>query len=203
MSIEPRAEPGEDCLSGRVPHSSNALVLAPHLREGDVGACVDLLTVAEPTDEKVLTVTCSETAADKAGRWDERVGTDPDEFAVIEVGDGGATDDADSPTVRTVSDPGDLAALGLAVDEQLAAWAGTTDHVVVCFQSLTTLVEHVDLPELFRFLHVLLGRLDAADATAHCHLDPGAVDEAQLNSLKPLFDAVVRVDGGSVRIEDA
>lgn len=46
----------------------------------------------------------------------------------------------------------------------------------------------------FRFLHLLTRRLSLAGAIAHFHLDPETCDEKTIETLRPLFDAVLEVD---------
>ena len=204
MSVEPRAEPVEGSLSRRVSVPSNTLVLLPHLHAHDVGACVDLLTVTDSADQNVLTVTFEETAADKARRWNETLDSSPNEFAVVDVSPADVSETATTttenggetavPTVHTVSDETDLASLGQAISRQLSNWEATDAQTVVCFQSLTPLVEAVEPRRLFRFLHILNRRLETATAVSHFHLDPGAIDEQTIYTLVPLFDTVVDHD---------
>jgi hypothetical protein len=220
MHLEPHSGPVGEDASRSVPIPANALVLLPHLHDDDVNTCLDLLTVAPPSDENVLLVSFEETAADKSRRWTDGIGTRPSEFAVIDVGHGSsgehrpgpapggaaAATPADvresdvSPTTYRISDPRDLTSLAAAISRQLSRWADSAPRTVVCIQSLTALSEHVGLRRLFRFVHVLGRRLTAADAVSHFHLDPRAVEERTLYTLLPLFDTVVeRDDGGTVR----
>jgi hypothetical protein len=106
------------------------------------------------------------------------------------------------PTVHEVSDPGDLASLGEAIGEQLSRWADRDARPVVCFQSLTALLDRVDLRRLFRFLYTLGHRLKAAGAVSHFHLDP-AVDDRTIHTLLPVFDTVVWRDGSELRVTDS
>jgi hypothetical protein len=110
-------------------------------------------------------------------------------------------DDGPSPRITTVSSPGDLTGLGIEISEQLEAWADDGNQTVVCFHTLTTLFQYVDLEPAFQFLHVLTSRVRIADARAHYHVDPAAHDERELNTMRTLFDAVVAPsdDGWTVR----
>lgn len=214
MSAEPRAEPGQGSISRTVSTPSNTLVLLPHLHDHDVDVCLDLLTVAEPDDENVLAVSFEETATAKSRRWSEGIGTPPSELAVVEVSPSDSTESAESisdrgseagapPTTRHVSEADGLASLAETISEQLAKWKASNTQTVVCFQSLTPLLEQNDLRQVFRFLHLLLRRLESVDAVAHFHLDPDAVDEQALYTLLPLFDTVIEHnEDGSIRVTD-
>lgn len=204
MSVEPRAGPVEGSLSRRVSVPSNTLVLLPHLHDHDTGSCEDLLSITDSADENVLAITFEETAADKARRWDERFDSPPNKFAVVDVPFADpsdsvttTTDNQDKPadpTIHTVSDATDLVSLGQTISRQLSDWEFTNGQTVVCFQSLTPLIDAVELRQLFRFLHVLCHRLKTAGAVSHFHLDPEAIDERTIYTLIPIFDAVVAHD---------
>lgn len=75
-----------------------------------------------------------------------------------------------------------------------------TTQLVGYVDSLTTLLQHVDLRRSFRFLQAMTTRLAEPDATVHYHLDPAAHDAKTINTLKQLFDAVVEVDHRSVTV---
>jgi len=96
--------------------------------------------------------------------------------------------------VDAVLDPADLTTLGIRISEQLSEWGSTDEQPVVCFHSLTELLEATDLNRAFRFLHLLTRRLSLAGAIAHFHLDPETCDEKTIETLRPLFDAVLEVD---------
>jgi hypothetical protein len=62
---------------------------------------------------------------------------------------------------------------------------------VVCFDSLTAMLQYVDVETAYEFLHAITGQLYAADARAHFHIDPTAHDRTTVDSIASLFDAVV------------
>ncbi len=72
-------------------------------------------------------------------------------------------------------------------------WAKNQNQTVICFHSLTALIQYADLQRVFRFLHVLTARIDLIDAVAHFHMDPGAHDAQTRNTLVQLFDAVINI----------
>ncbi|WP_232686964.1 DUF7504 family protein [Halobacterium zhouii] len=95
--------------------------------------------------------------------------------------------------VRTVSSPGDLTGLGIAVSECLDALPEDTTPGV-CLDSLTTLLQYVDESRAFRFLQVLVNRVRAAGGSIHCHVNPDAHDEQVCGSFDSLFDGAITVD---------
>jgi hypothetical protein len=84
--------------------------------------------------------------------------------------------------------------LGITVSEYLSKHGGT--NTMVSFDSLTSLLQYVELQRAFRFLHVLANRVKTAGAVAHFHMDPGAHDEQAMATLSSLFDAVAEFDDG-------
>lgn len=180
------------------------LLLAPANSPVGEECCVDLLTVAAPERENLLVVT--------TGSVDDRVdavcrrtgGRLPRRTAVVSVGGstrsaagadvGGGPLLGTDVVVETVANPGDLTGIGMRVSEHLGAWTDDDARTVVCVDSLDALLQHADLSRLFRFLHVLTGRLRTTGAVAHCHLDPTAHDAQTVDTLLQLFDAAVEVD---------
>jgi hypothetical protein len=122
----------------------------------------------------------------------ERAGADEVDVEVLAVGGVGADGSAghDDAAVRQVSTPGDLTRLGVEIDQFLSERAAP---VSVCFDSLTSLLQYVDLDTAYEFLHVVTGQVRAADARAHFHVDPGAHDDADIAAVTSLFDASVSV----------
>ena len=64
------------------------------------------------------------------------------------------------------------------------------------FESLNTLLAHIELKRVFRFLHVLVNRVKSTGATAHYHLDPSAHEDSTVATLTSLFDTVVAHEEG-------
>jgi len=97
--------------------------------------------------------------------------------------------------VRVESDQ--LSALGIAIAREIDALEAADGELSpsklrVCFDSLVPLSASFDDAALFRFLHVLIGRIRAASAMAHFHF-PVAYDSTHVRTLAPLFDAVVEL----------
>lgn len=93
----------------------------------------------------------------------------------------------------TVSDPGNLTAIGLAVERCLSTRAAA-DRVDVCFDSLTTLLYYVEIRQPFRFLHALLPTIHDGGGVAHFHVDPAAHDGRARAVVRSLFDAAFEDD---------
>ena len=207
MGITVRGSGGM-ALSEHIGTASSVLLLSSPMDHQADEACTDLLTVTDPLDEDVLSITLVHSPDDRLDRWQAHVGALPAKVGIISVG--GTVRSAtsvqgesshqpvdDSLSIQTVSTPGNLTDLGIKITEYLSAWESDGNQIVACFHTLTTLAQYTDMKTIFRFVHVLVEKLQRVDAIAHFHMDPAAHDERELNMLKSVFDAVVeRTDNG-------
>jgi hypothetical protein len=69
----------------------------------------------------------------------------------------------DGPTRRYVADPGDLTGIGIATTELLRAAADRGATPWLGIHSLSTMTMYATVDRVFRFLHVLSGRVRALD----------------------------------------
>lgn len=175
-------------LREAVGDATAALVCASSM--GSEESCLDLLSTTAP-ETTVLWVTYSRSPSDCVERF--RATGAPGSLSVIAVGDM-STDvpDGDDVTVKSVSTPDDLTGLGITLSQALS----THDDAVVCFDSLTVLLQYVDTETAYEFLNALTGHLYAADARAHFHLDPAAHDSRTVDALASLFDAIAEPEDG-------
>lgn len=195
--------------------SNNVLLLAAALGESDGEACSGLLSTVPPDRADVLCVTFNQTPDARLEQWRTSGGpTAPANLGFVVVGEGvrsaaaapppsdDATGDDLGPTVVSVSSPADLTGIGIKLGDFFADWEDDGNQLFLCFHTLTTFLQYADLRTVYRFVHVLTGRVRSAGGVAHYHLDPTAHDERTVNSLAGLFDAVVeRGDGGSWRVK--
>jgi len=176
-------------LPGAVGDAAATLVCTSSMGSGN--GCEELLGGAtEETDVLWVTYTCS--PADCIERWRAAGGTGS--LSVIAVGDMPTDTVSDEPdvTVQSVSTPDDLTGLGIILSQALSE----TDQPVVCFDSLSVLLQYVDHETAYEFLNAVTGHLHAADASAHFHLDTSAHDTQTVDALASLFDAIAeRRDG--------
>ncbi|KAB1193245.1 hypothetical protein GJR96_07215 [Haloferax sp. MBLA0076] len=104
--------------------------------------------------------------------------------------------------VMNVASPRDLRRIGILTTKVLSKWNDAGVPISICFHSLSNLLDAVgDTQRVFRFLHILHGRIRAAGGRAHFHLDPTRHDEQTVRTFYSLFDAVVEFDAdGSVTL---
>lgn len=184
-----------------VDDGGNMLLMSPEGDDSDRAACIDLLTLVDPGRSNLLVVTYRDTPDEWYRRWTKNIGEQPQEIGMVSVGEATRSTAAGMPVARgnglpsdspVVSVPAtDLTELGIAVNRYIAEWGDNRYRTVLCFDSLSAMLQWTDLETAFRFLHVLTSRLDSVDAIAHFHCDPTVHDETVLRTLSQLFDQII------------
>jgi hypothetical protein len=180
---------------------ANVLCRAPSMSRGATEVCP---TVGSPEEMNLLLVSLSGDPDRRLDAW-RRHGGIPRKVAVLSVeqargaaaADGTAsTAGPDGSTVSTtaVSEVSDLTGIGIKVNQCLSAWEDDDVPTVVCFDSVTTLLQYVDTRRAFRFLHVLSRRVRSVGGLGHYHVDPGAHDDQTLATVEGVFSDVYRYD---------
>lgn len=173
--------------------TTNILLEEPPLGEGrDV--CTSLL-VDGVSSPNVLFVSFTRGASDCVAQLD---GKNVGKISVITVGDTSAAVDDDAVVTENVSTPSDLTGLGISIGKILSNW---DEPVLVCFDSLTSMLQYVDIQTAYEFLHAITGQIHAASARAHFHIDPSAHDPKDVAGISSLFDARVTLDGDGQEIQ--
>ncbi len=186
-----------DAESGRhLGDASNILLLGASAESRVGDACVDLLAGPTPGQTGVLAVVYGLSPDEFVAHWSARADSPPERGGIVTVGETGTGIGESVWTTHAVANPADLSTVGIELSDVLstlnAPGAGDT---AVCFDSVTALLDHTDLQQAFRFLHVVTSRVETAGAVGHYHVDPGAHDRQTIATLERLFDAVVAVDG--------
>lgn len=174
---------------------TNILCLTPSL--GGRGQCLEALLPSTPAITNALTITYTRSTEQVISEWRDRVADLPACFGVIDIG-GTARSQAASPAVAesysvATESPRDLTGLGITVSQYLEEWSGNGNQTVVCFDSLTALLQYASVDRVFRFLHVFTRRVQVVDAVAHYHLDPDAHATEDMAALKSLFDEQIEL----------
>lgn len=181
--------------------ASNVLLVAPEVREPMEDVFARLLESLEAAPGRVLGVTTAKPPEDFLNPWRRALEDDPVSFSFVSTagvarsaagaepgGDRRSTPGAD---VVRLPEPRPLPVLYRSIAEDLEGADGET---VVCFHSLTHLLEYVDVETAFRFLHVLLERVRDAGARGFFHIDGDIHEETTVLELTTLFDAVAEFD---------
>ncbi|NHN46402.1 hypothetical protein G9464_02140 [Halostella sp. JP-L12] len=183
--------------------ASSILFLTPSLGDATNDTCIRLLDPTEPAATNVLFVTFTGSPRDRLEAWIDRAGGRPATAHVVTAGETAGRSDGDGPapdSVERVGTPSDLTGISIRVSEVLSEWSDTDANSVVCFDSITALLQYVDVETAYEFLHVLTGRLYAFGAKGHFHLDPGAHPDMTVARIQTLFDAMVEADGDDLAV---
>jgi KaiC/GvpD/RAD55 family RecA-like ATPase len=147
-------------------------------------------------DGTILYATARDADGVRAALGNRLNGTDADVGVVDCVPSDGAA--VGHTLTRHVSSPADFTAAGVAVSELLEEFGETHGQIRVGVDSVSDLLKHADVKTVFRFLHVLTGRIGAADAVGFATLDVDEHDGQTVTTVRQLFDGLVevRTDGG-------
>ncbi|MFW5973816.1 MAG: DUF7504 family protein [Natrialbaceae archaeon] len=169
-------------IHSRLDGATNVLLEEPPIGAGRE-TCTSLLVdgAAEPN---VVFVTFTRQARECVDQLD---GVAVGKIGVITVGNSPSLDD-ESVTTESVSTPSDLTGLGIGVGRFLSEF---DTPLLICFDSLTAMLQYVDVETAYEFLHAITGQVHAAGARAHFHIDPSAHDDHDVAALTSLFDARV------------
>lgn len=173
-------------LSGDV---SNVTMVAPTW-DGAMGAWIPSL---EP-DTRTLVVSYVRPAEDYLTAYRERTGREPASFVVVEARTDGTDSAPEGVDVRTES-PDRLTGIGIQVNETLTRWRDSDAPVAVYFDSITALLQYVELDVAYRFLHPFTGQVRQAGARGFYRMSEDAHDAVTVSTLEQLFDGFLQVDG--------
>ncbi|MFT4882959.1 MAG: hypothetical protein ACI8U4_000456 [Natronomonas sp.] len=196
-------EPADAVSEAGLDGVSNMLVLSPTMDEAARAAYYERLLPDAIGSTDVLAIDYRQTPDQWMEEWKRRVGERPRRCTIVSVdeatrsvsGKSNETTQRGPNTVTCLKSPTDLTGLGITISEYLADEGG--EQTIVTFDSLTVLLQYVDLQRAFRFLHVLSNRVKTVDATAYYHMDPGAHDDKDVATLTSLFDATAEFEDGS------
>lgn len=175
----------------------NVLLLSPPSREQEFDHCVELLTPADPAHLNVWSLGFTLPADERLQGWEARAGTYPSDFRIVSgqpLAPGETVDrEGADLTARfaSVDDPKNLTRLGVELTRSLEVWEGDDNQTVVCFHSITTLLQHVSTERAYRFLYSFTNAVREFGAIAHYHVNPRVLDEQEMELFSTLFDAVV------------
>ncbi len=102
--------------------------------------------------------------------------------------------------VAYVSTPSDLTGIGIATSGFMREFYHTAGDAFVGLNSLSTLLMYANLQRVFRFNHVLTGRIEASNFRGVFTLDTTHHTEA-ITTLQGLFDALIQVRSGDTGLK--
>jgi KaiC/GvpD/RAD55 family RecA-like ATPase len=195
-------------LDAEVDTGSNLLVTGPPLT-GKRALAIDVLADGVGDGNGAIIVTTKDGADRVLEEFATRIDYEGRPVAVVDTvtRQQGVGDVHDSDRIKYTSSPVDMTGIGIKLSEFLQAFYQDRNirRNRIAVHSLSTLLMYSDLQTVFRFLHVFTGRVQSVDGLGLFAIDDSAHDEQTMNTLKQLFDGIVRTreDGPpEIRVAD-
>ena len=143
--------------------TGNVLVMAPAMSDGKTEACYELLTGVDPAATDLLRVVSHRSPERLVEEWESQVGTQPANTVIVGVDDrvqsgtlGNDGPRVDEGNLRVLAaNPNDLTGLGMELNNALEALSGTDNRPFVCFDSVTALLQFVDVENAYQFSKIM------------------------------------------------
>ncbi|WP_436923238.1 DUF7504 family protein [Halosimplex amylolyticum] len=181
--------------------ATTVLLLAPDVQSRPIDACVRAFQRVDERVDRAAAVTITKSASEWLSLWDRSPVSTTTPVTCVDVDEAtrsaaSRSEDTAGATVRRVSDPGDLEALGRQVSDVLQQADEAGDDVGVAVHSLSGILRHVEESTAFKFVYTLGEVTRRVDGVAFFHLDPDVHEPATVETFRILCDAVVQFDGG-------
>ncbi len=130
---------------------------------------------------------------------------DTDKFGVVDsVSQSVGSDVEESEMVKHTSSPSDVTGIGIKISDLVERFQEReVENTRLYMDSISTLLMYSDLQTVFRFLHVLTGRVRSIGGFGLYTMDPDMHDDKEYSTLVQLFDGTVELrdeDGLQVRL---
>ena len=178
-----------------LPAGTSVMVIGPPM-SGKESLLNSIVAEGLASGDAVIIITTQETGESVAGRFQGA-----EKLRIIDcMSRPLGLDAADTPHIKRVSGPMDLTGMGVRVSQFLEEFKGS--NVRLCVVSLSTLLMYSSLQAVFRFMHVLAGRVSVAGALCACAVEEGMHDPQTVSTLKQLFGAVIeiKIEGDALRL---
>ncbi len=196
-------------LETEIEPGSNVLISGPSM-SGKRDLALDVLAEGTDGGEGSIFVTTKDGADRVLELYENRTPYQGKPVAVVDcvTRQQGVGDVREDDRIKYASSPVDMTRIGIQLSEFLEAFYQERNirQNRVALHSLSTLLMYSDLQTVFRFLHVFTGRIQSVDGLGLYVIDSSAHDDQTMNTLKQLFDGVVRLDENGereIRLADA
>lgn len=178
-----------------LPSGTNVLVAGPAMTS-KWSLVLRLLADPAPTDRGTVIATTRKSSDAVVGSFRSLAGSVPDDdLSIVDctgVGDHSArARNGEGPNRRFVSNPGDLTGVGMGLTEFMREYYHRGDTARVGIHSLSTMLMYTEFRRLFRFLHVVTGRVDSSEFVGVYAVDDSTLDPRNRDILLQLFDTIV------------
>lgn len=173
----------------QLPAGASILISGPAM-VGKAELALDLLAVGTDQGQHALAVT-----PDDRAEWvTDAFESDVERLWIVDCTGTSGGSFGDTDRVKYVNSPGDLTGIGMGVAKCIRAiGVDVRGGLRLSVLSVSTLLQYANRDRVFNFLHVLTGRVSAADYLGVFTLDSAAHDEQTVNVVTSQFDAVVEI----------
>lgn len=184
------------------PLTANTGLWVPTMETDTEASVYEILSESPPSETNLLVISHRKGPDNWIGGWQTQVGTTPANLGFVHVGEVTRSTAASSPSalasssppfLTAISDPTDLTGLGIQISEYLKEWTATDNQITVYFDSLSVLLQFCELNRVYRFLHVLSGRIKSVNGRAYYRLDPDAHDTQTISTIQNLMDEIIEL----------
>lgn len=156
----------------------------------------DLLATGVERGQHGVVVSTSHGADDLRASVAERTTTDEVDLSVVDcVSERRGEATPHDPETEYVASPSDFSSMGMAASEFLERADEQGSATRLGLHSLSNLLLEADVKTVFRFTHILTGRLSSVDGLGIATLDDHH-DPQTMNTLRQLFDGAVETRQG-------
>ncbi|WP_323190203.1 recombinase RecA [Halostella sp. PRR32] len=175
-----------------IPSGTNLLITGPPMT-GKYDLLVELLADSYRYDERAVFITTQKSPDQIHADFAAGLGVDSvTDLGIVDcAGRERSGNHADDEHIRSVSSPADLTGIGMASSELIETFGDRGHRVRTGLSSLSQLLMYADVKTVFRFLHILTGRISSADGLGLCTLDSDVHDDQTVNTVKQLFDGAI------------
>jgi KaiC/GvpD/RAD55 family RecA-like ATPase len=182
-------------LDAEVQAGTNVLISGPPMT-GKRSLVFDVLAAGTRVGDAAIVVSTKDGAERVLDDYRERIDIEGQPVAVVDcvTRQQGVGDVRDDERIKYTSSPVDMTGIGIKLSEFLELFSQDRgiERTRVALHSLSTLLMYSDLQTVFRFLHVFTGRIQSVDGLGLFCIDATAHDDQTMNTLKQLFDGIVR-----------
>jgi KaiC/GvpD/RAD55 family RecA-like ATPase len=177
---------------------TNVLITGPPM-SGKYDLVVSLLAGGFRRGDGTLVVSTNNSATEIRSDMAERVrDTGQAQLGIVDcVSQERGEQVEENALTKYVSSPADFTGTGMATSKLLEQFGNRHEHTRVALDSISQLLMYSDVKTVFRFLHVLTGRISSAEAIGFSTLDADSHDPQTVNTIRQLYDGVIET-----RVED-
>jgi len=155
-----------------------------------------VLRALAPEMDGIIVVATNTPGSDFVETYEDVTGR-PEGIRVIDASGSGPVSSSSDGRVVYVSSPEELTTIGVKISESLEECADEED-VAFCFDSVSSPLTMMGTEDVFKFLHVVTGRIRSAGGVGVFGIRPEVHDKQELATVQQLFDGRFVTEGDEI-----